>query len=144
MTCIHVIEGQDTTFTTMGYDATVYLIYGVRLTNEQMIAFSKLYLERHPEIQKKMQRKYPEYLESDDGIVEYCENFIDSFDGYKVTSTEDGWFFSGWSHRHEVCRDREDPKPVKFPTKSIKTKFEAWCAEYNLGTPTFMTHVVDG
>lgn len=120
----------------MGYDSSVYLIYGVR------IGYSR---DDSDEAWRLMQLIIPDLIGEngeDDvwGCMDeephvngyYCLNFTDHFTG------ESEIFIACWFHEHHVTHG-DDCKEVEFPSTEKMERFQQWCTDNNIEQPTFYT-----
>lgn len=115
-----------TRLSNMGYDASVYVIYGIPFDYNPKTGDSLDWLLdlMVPDLVK-------EYGYEDTWS---CFDTKPHTDGYYLLNfTNDGkLYLASWFVAHEVCRDRRGPQLLDMPSERSKTKFLNWCVKHNI------------
>jgi hypothetical protein len=131
----------------MGYDASVYVIYGVKIDPDHYFAFVLDFLDRHPDLKERAKTE-ADHLDLNDGehAAEYLENYleIEDMDGRDTLFTKSGIFICGFTHEHCVLRSQDPPKKLILPSAEKMKAFDEWCITYGLSVPELQTVVRDG
>lgn len=123
----------------MGYDASVYVIYGTQLNDVD--AFIKLFIENHPDIKKKGEDDGYE-MTNREVALEYIENYcVEDIDGNQMMCTDIKTYICSYYHKQSVTRSRDQDKKLILPELKEMSKFDDWCSMYNLTKPCLMTVV---
>lgn len=110
----------------MGYDASVYLIYGIPFDYDPTTGDSLDWLLdlMVPDLVK-------EYGYED---AWSCFDTLPHTGGYYLLNfTNDGkLYLASWFVTHEVCRERRGPQLLDMPSEHKKDKFLNWCVNNNI------------
>lgn len=139
--CLYIACGI-TSHHNMGYDAVVFVIYGVEIKPQAYETFIQYYLENHPAVRDNGKDEGYE-MDSHELASEYIENFVDDIDGNRLFFNDDGIFICSFCHEHSVLRTKDPVKKLILPTESEKLPFDTFCQEYSLPQPELLTLVVD-
>jgi hypothetical protein len=110
----------------MGYDASVYLIYGIKITMNKNVNYDWLFQLMVPDLYEK-----------------YDEDTITSMDfkkrenGY-LLAFDDVLYVASYYHEHDIS---DSTLTVTLPTEEEQSSFKIWCEEQNIGVPLFYTQL---
>lgn len=145
----------------MGYDASVFLVFGVRVSIKDYASFARSFIKLNPALLALCERDSYD-LEDDDDVLEFVDNYDVPVDGVyesveRLLLGEYAWFDNDcryerterlimcFHHEHSVCRTRDVLKEVTLPSEERKNAFVSWLQKNGLPSqPCYMTVIQDG
>lgn len=127
----------------MGYDASVYLIYGIKIHIDDRD-------EEHDEIFDIIERLKPGYIDyhhlrdhDDNDAIKYIYGELDmkpTENGYYCFTVGDDFFVACYVHEHITARNEDDCLEVVLPEETLKSEFHEWVTKNNINhTPKLCT-----
>src|SRR6185436_1954189 len=119
----------------MGYDATVFLIFGVQVSFEAFATFARSFITSNPIVLKDFNENDQFDLEDDGDVLEYVDDYSVDIEkdtmgiislllgNYTFLDDLSGRFIACYQHEHSVCWRRDDPKEVTLPSEETKRTF---------------------
>lgn len=141
----------------MGYDASVFVVFGVHVSFDVFAAFARKRVQSNPMVLAHMIIKEFDVDEYDE-LLEYIDNFsLDLGSGkqeviqwilgdYQWNDVEETGtrVISCFRHEHSVVRTRDDCKAMSLPSDETCKRFIQWLKNEGLPhEPRYMTFVVD-
>lgn len=125
----------------MGYDASVYVMYCVKLTN--YYEFIMKFLSDNPDIVKDGNDQGYDMSSAEEALEFVENNYENDMNGNFLISTNEGMYICPMYHKHCVCRSKEPAKELVLPTEDERGNFDIWCQKYGLGAPRLSTVIQD-
>ncbi len=102
----------------MGYDASVYLIYGSKINREDNTRVAELLI--------------PDLIHEYGDDVWSCLDFEPHENGYYFLNIGDDIFVACYYHEHVCARNADDCLDVTLPSSTKIEEFQLWCKNNNI------------
>lgn len=127
----------------MGYDSSVYLIYGIKINihNQDFTVEEKI-----AHCIELLMPGFLDQFDNDDDIHCICANLAikPSKNGYYCFSIGNDFFVACYVHEHVSARSSDDCLEVTLPSQELLDKFGSWVVENNIeGEPKFYTKLYE-
>lgn len=110
----------------MGFNVSVYLIYGIKIIMNKDVNYDWLF-----------QLMVPDLCENYEEDTISCLDFKKRDNGY-LLAFDDVYYIASYYHEHDIS---DTTLTVTLPTEAEQSSFKVWCEGQNIGVPVYYTQL---